>query len=852
MWPCPPPYPSAFLGGPAEKGRKAAERRYMNMAVILLTWLALGSPWRAPEGYGGQTPLRPEQLEMVTRLEALALPWLRQSAVDSDQLGRTEEKERFLVDTLLDMERRAGDLLHEVDPYAGQAVQRRRAGKRVGRDPRTQVVGRLEAGAATVAKPIVAQRLSFFGLPSFDPETWISSDLARAFAAPAGAPVVREGPVPRSSVMATREEFRRLLSLLDGSARLVLIPREEAPRERCGLFAVTKDHAKDRLILDRRCPNWFERRWNRWTQLLGNPAALADASLKDDEVMALYSEDLRDFFYVFRVSRARAVSNAFCGDFSAEEVRSLRAFTSCPRSASGRYVACLGTLAMGDHNAPEIAQAAHLRLASAAGAVESRELISLHEPFPRTRVAAGILFDDFVLLEKEARVDGLPADAPPSSSSAAARLGALRRAYAEVGLTPHEGKAVRRKFRGVAWGLELDGVVGSCRAPRDRVLMLASLTLSAVRLGLASVRMLESLIGSWIAAMAPRRRALCLLDLVFEAVKGRELEDIICLSPALSSELLAVALLAPTLCADWRAAPPRQIDLVDASSRKIAAGHAAMPAPIASELFRRAFRRSRWVKALPPAACWLREHGLLDPSAALPDGLGVPPAEPWVSIVSSMQFSVDVCCRGLREHINLAELRGQALVEARAAMTRPRSQLLVGTDSLVGLAAVAKGRAQSPSLNRALRRMLPNVIGGCLYTRGFYIESGKNPMDDPTRDVAIRGPARESPLWWDAAAAGRLDGLDRAFFEAVPPAPGPDLDELGAIAARAHGWTAPRRLDPAACAHCLPGRIGEAPLPGPLRPAARGHRRLAQSTHWVSSAAAGRISEAPLPGGSQR
>eukprot|EP00974_Lingulodinium_polyedra_P011261 1087249-Lingulodinium_polyedra.AAC.1 len=74
---------------------------------------------------------------------------------------------------------------------------------------------------------------------------------------------------------------------------------------------------------------------------------------------------------------------------------------------------------------------------------------------------------------------------------------------------------------------------------------------------------------------------------------------------------------------------------------------------------------------------------------------------------------------------------------------------------MVGLSCTAKGRAQSPSLNRLLRRMLPNVLAGDLAPRGFWVCSARNPMDDPTRDRPIRAPCEPLPGWWDAAAAGR-------------------------------------------------------------------------------------------------
>eukprot|EP00974_Lingulodinium_polyedra_P048544 4661807-Lingulodinium_polyedra.AAC.1 len=61
----------------------------------------------------------------------------------------------------------------------------------------------------------------------------------------------------------------------------------------------------------------------------------------------------------------------------------MRAWPPAERSPSGRYVACLATMAMGDHNAPEFGQAAHVTLGARAGALDDASLISLRRPYPR-------------------------------------------------------------------------------------------------------------------------------------------------------------------------------------------------------------------------------------------------------------------------------------------------------------------------------------------------------------------------------------------------------------------------------------------------------------------------------------
>ena len=70
-------------------------------------------------------------------------------------------------------------------------------------------------------------------------------------------------------------------------------------------------------------------------------------------------------------------------------------------SDSERYVCQLNTMAMGDHNAPEFAQASHLAIGIWSGALSDESLIALGKPLPRSKYSAGLISDDHLGLEKE-------------------------------------------------------------------------------------------------------------------------------------------------------------------------------------------------------------------------------------------------------------------------------------------------------------------------------------------------------------------------------------------------------------------------------------------------------------------
>ena len=106
----------------------------------------------------------------------------------------------------------------------------------------------------------------------------------------------------------------------------------------------------------------------------------------------------------------------------------------------------------------------------------------------------------------------------------------LHAGYLKHRLTRHEQKAVWRKYSVVSEGGHVNGRTGTVNSPFNRIPFLSGITAEIAALGYASVELLMSLTGSWISAMLCRRRTLCLLETVYEALRGRELDDVLRLS----------------------------------------------------------------------------------------------------------------------------------------------------------------------------------------------------------------------------------------------------------------------------------------------------------------------------------
>ena len=118
--------------------------------------------------------------------------------------------------------------------------------------------------------------------------------------------------------------------------------------------------------------------------------------------------------------------------------------------------------------------------------------------------------------------------------------------------------------------------------------------------------------------MLCRRRTLCLLEAVYEAFRGRELDDVLRLSGKLRAELLSLVIIAPLMQANLRAAPTDRLWLVDASSRKLAVVSTAINPKLAKELGRFSLRKGVWNRMLPPSMQWARSHGILAEDDELP------------------------------------------------------------------------------------------------------------------------------------------------------------------------------------------------------------------------------------------
>ena len=209
-----------------------------------------------------------------------------------------------------------------------------------------------------------------------------------------GEPASHE--VPRGSGLST-SELLKLCKLLDDAGILALVSAEDA-EDISQIFAQRKKFDPERaawilrLLFDRRRRNERERHLHAASRDMPHAACFLDIILDDFEHIEFDTSDLECFYYTFLVSMKRALRNVFGRPLRA----SLFADFACyrPELAGRMVVPALASLAMGDRNACDYAQASNRELLIRAGALDPTCEVHCCRPIPRSRTLHGVLIDD--------------------------------------------------------------------------------------------------------------------------------------------------------------------------------------------------------------------------------------------------------------------------------------------------------------------------------------------------------------------------------------------------------------------------------------------------------------------------
>ena len=491
-----------------------------------------------------------------------------------------------------------------------------------------------------------------------------------------------------------------------------------------------------------------------WTKTLGAVTALVQIELKPDCVLLMSGTDLCDYYYCYKVSKFRARRNALAFPLTPQQAASFQCFDQSMWQHPKLYP-CLSTMAMGDNQAVELGQCAHVNLGIKAGAFNQSELLTIHGRAPRGAIACGVVIDDVLISEQ------VPRTSTEEFTEGEARLGRLCDEYVQQGLKPHPRKTFTKVQRTEVWGALIDGETGLVRASPKRLVPLMWISARIVLLGYATVGLLQIISGAWISVLQVRRRMFCLLDHLYQAQQGRDQDAVIALSGEATSEIWCLCALGGLAVADLRAQSHQELFLSDASEEFTASVKVNIGRELSAELRRHCLARGAWGKLLTPWQSWLKTHGKLWEEDELPAGVPLVSHPLWVGLAETLQFELHHRCPcRQRKHINLLELQSILEVEEKLAVKRQDCRYVLGADSQVALAVVCKGRSSSPALNTLLRKSLPNLLGSGLYGSYGFVPSLANVADDPTRSVKIRRPRRVPVFDLQASLEGRFASLD--------------------------------------------------------------------------------------------
>eukprot|EP00435_Cladocopium_sp_Y103_P027124 s2178_g6.t1 len=684
--------------------------------------------------------------------------------VDAALMGRAARKFENAEDVLAALSRAATVLqLEESSYFCGSLAKPESTYERPFRCG--TLAGRVKKGQVTSAKPLIATRLKFPGPPQFDPVPFFDEETARRFSFPlqlAKNYEEFEGEVPKVRVFADRYNRVELYRKLAESGRLLPVP---AAMRRgpffSGMFAVPKNMEKDRLVLDGRPANALEAPQNLWCATMASPMALAMMYLSPGRVLLSSGEDLRDYFYQFKVPFERCARNMLSDPVSLEEARYI--FGEKFSSPDAEIWVGLNSLAMGDSMASEFAQGSHTGLMLQHGVAEVHQLLSLYNPLPRGLQHVGIIIDDLVVLEQVLLAELKEIRAGARASWGASTALKAREAYLAVGLETNPAKAFCDEELGSFWGVDVDGNKGIIRAANARLWPAMMITMRVATLRLATVGLLEALAGIWVALLGIRRGLFCLLDIIFEPLGIADQRQVVRLSEALVDELMSVVVMAPMAMVNLRAPYAPFLVATDASLTGLAAVRAPLGSLFSQELCRHSLRKSCWSTLLPPGKSWKKQHGLLEPEDELDDAEESFQVHPlWELCARGCSFSTTWSSRADSNlHINLLEMKAHLREERRLARNGRSLRVPQGLDSQVCLGALVKGRASSTALTREMRKGLGYGIGSDLYNFYMFFPSSFNRADGPSRGEDPALPDVVLPVWWDEAQEGSFERMDK-------------------------------------------------------------------------------------------
>ena len=545
-----------------------------------------------------------------------------------------------------------------------------------------------------------------------------------------------------------------------------------------GLFTVEKDATLDRLITNRKPENSRERSIGASRWLFPHPSQLGDTCLGPGECLRASGDDLPDFYHTVQTSEARTRSNAFGPRVPWASVAGLPAARRLLARQAGlrppEFVRALQrTLPMGDVNATDFAQAAHVGALRAGGCCRKEEMVSYREPFPyRAPGAPGA--QEWIMIDDRAITGvGPRALARAAEWTDVELVDCGMAAYDDANLFPKPSKQYRYKHDFALLGAEVWGCEGWLSTKRGSLLIALALSLGICRARAVPLDSLEVAASLWSNALLYQRLGFCIPDRIYEAIGAarKEGRSMLQVGDAARDELLALAVLSPFWGTDMRMPVSTRLLATDASGGArsgLGACATELEPAAATELWRHRARRGGYTGCLPRDKAAMREllERLHDPDIDLFDAALEDDPEA-ARLTTDLRARVGQLCdacswkESFRANADpYAHINAKELFAVRSALRRELAKglqdtrQLVCVDSLVVLFVLVKGRSASRKLLTIVRSFACELLFAGVVLGLLPVPTKQNPSDAPSRHHRVRrGPAATTCSWARAFAA---------------------------------------------------------------------------------------------------
>eukprot|EP00435_Cladocopium_sp_Y103_P035832 s933_g9.t1 len=357
-----------------------------------------------------------------------------------------------------------------------------------------------------------------------------------------------------------------------------------------GLFSGSKNEVVNnqelhRLIMNMVPVNRLSRSFQGDTGTLPTIAGFNAFYLEDSEVAVLGSEDIKCFYYLFRLPLSWHPYMGFAKPLPASLV------PPCWEGEVCHLIALV--LPMGFINSVGLAQHIHrnvVRWSMQTGNGAEREL-RRDKPPTHAKDLFRVYLDNW---DEVRKVDKSLADEVEGRPSPAQV--ALRQQYSELALPRHPKKAVEGSYLAEVQGAYIDGVAGVAFARPSKILKYVGLAWEVVAKGAATMKELQVVAGGLVYISMFRRALLCGLNAIWAHIESLKGDPPVVRRPLpreVKAELLRFCALIPLAQMDFRAPMNGQVTASDASSLGggicasvglTSFGEAAQAAPVRGEL----------------------------------------------------------------------------------------------------------------------------------------------------------------------------------------------------------------------------------------------------------------------------